>query len=222
MRKIDLYFFTFSTYLLIIGIAFIIGFIIFYKISKKYNKVDVIYVYIINILGFAIGSKIFSLIFNEDKINLYNFANSGYSFIGGIIGSDFLVILYCKKYKLETASLIQNFAVIYPIIYAISKIGCFLNGCCYGIIKINNSIYKFPLQLIDLIIMFGLFLILMIMHYKKKKKIFSTFLFMFGFIRFLEDFFRYYRNVIFLNFTLTQIVCILFMIIGLRFLYKKY
>lgn len=226
MRVLNFGYFKISTYILIIGIAFLISFIVFYKISKKnYIKLDIIYIYVINIVGFAIGSKLMSLISNNIKITIYNFINSGYSFVGGIIGSIVLVALYCKKYKIDFINILSNFMVIYPLIYSISKIGCFLNGCCYGSIKINYINYKFPLQLVDSIIMLILFIILLVKSNKQKTLVIGMFLGIFNMVRFLEDYVRDSRNIIIFNFTLEQILCGILIIIGViinRFrMYKK-
>ena len=176
MKVLNLYYFKISTYILIIGIAFFISFIVFYKISKKdYIKLDIIYIYVVNIMGFAIGSKLMSLISNNIETTIYNFINSGYSFLGGIIGSILVVALYCRKYKLDFIDILSNFTVIYPLMYSISKIGYFLNGCCYGIININDINYKFPLQLLDSTIMLILFLILLFKSNKKKTLVIAMF-----------------------------------------------
>ena len=222
MNSINFYYFTFSTYILIIGIAFIVGFMVFYNLSQKYyNKIDIIYVYVINILGFAIGAKILSLLSNNIEISMYNFINSGYSFIGGVIGSILTIILYCKIYKLNLKNIISNFTVIYPLIYSISKIGCFFNNCCYGSISINNVTYNFSLQLIDSAIMFVFFLSLVKKSKQQDKLVIFQFFSMFGIIRFIEDFFRYSRNVMILNLTLAQIVCLIFIIIGISIFIKN-
>ena len=208
MKVLNLGYFKISAYILIIGIAFLISFIVFYKISKKnYTKLDNIYIYVVNIVGFAIGSKLMSLISNNIEITIYNFVNSGYSFLGGIIGSILVVAMYCKKYKLDFMNILSNFTVIYPLIYSISKIGCFLNGCCYGIININDINYKIPLQLVDSIIMLVLFLILLVQFNKQKKLVISMFFCLFSTVRFLEYYFRDTRNILIFNFTLEQIVC---------------
>ncbi len=220
MSNINFYYFTFSTYILIIGIAFIVGFVLFYKFSQKYyNKIDIVYIYVINILGFAIGAKILSLLSNNVEISVYNFINSGYSFIGGVIGSILVVILYCKRYELNLKNMLSNFTVVYPLIYSISKIGCFLNNCCYGSISINNVTYNFSLQLINSVIMFVLFLILMKKH---QNIVIFHFFSMFGIIRFVEDFFRYSRNIMIFNLTLEQIICFIFIIIGSSSFIKKF
>ena len=212
-----------STYILIIGIAFLISFIVFYKISKKnYIKLDIMYIYVINIVGFAIGSKLMSLISNNIKINIYNFINSGYSFLGGMLGSILVVILYCKKYKLDFINMLSNFTVIYPLIYSISKIGCFLNDCFYGIIKINDINYKFPLQLFDSIIMFILFLILLVKSNKSKSLVIGMFFCKFNIIRFFEDYFRESRNIVILNFSLDQILCGILIITSIIIIIYKF
>jgi len=147
IKKINFHFFYFSTYLLIILISFIISFIVFYKMAKgRYNQLDIAYIFAINILGFMIGSKIIYLIDTSKAITLLNFINSGYSFIGGILGSSLLVFLCCKKYSLNFANMEAYLMTIYPLIYSISKLACFTNDCCKGIIR------NFPLQLLEAIL----------------------------------------------------------------------
>ena len=216
MRVLNLGYFKISTYILIIGIAFLIDFIVFYKISKKsYTKLDIIYIYVINIVGFTIGSKLMSLISNNIQITIYNFINSGYSFLGGMLGSILVISLYCKRYKLDFINMLSNFTVIYPLIYSISKIGCFLNGCCYGIITINEINYKFPLQLVDSTIMLILFLILLVKCNKQKNLVIGMFFIIFNIVRFLEDYFREFRNIVIFDFTLEQILCGILIITGI-------
>ncbi len=210
MKTINFGCFTISTYMAIIGISFLTSLVPFYKISKKnYDKLDIIYVYALNIIGFALGSKLLWTISNG-KISLYDFINSGYSFSGGIIGSVLVVAIYCKKYKFSFTDLLSRFAIIYPLIYSISKTGCFLNGCCF--VMINNN--KVPLPLIDSVIML-LFFIILLNSKKEKTFIICAFFSGFGIIRFLEDFFRESRNIFVLNLTPDQIICLAFIISSL-------
>lgn len=216
MNSLNFHYFTFSTYILIIGIAFIIGFTVFYNISlKHYSKIDIIYGYLLNICGFALGSKILSLLSNNLPLTFFNFINSGYSFIGGLIGSVIAIFLYCKRYELKFSNLLATFTVIYPLIYSLSKIGCYLNNCCYGIISLANVTYKFPLQLIDSVLMFGLFLILIKNFKHQKDFVIFQFFELFGIMRFIDDFFRYSRNIVIFNLTLDQIICLIFIVMSI-------
>ena len=213
MKTINFYYFEFSTYILIIGLAFLIAFGVFYKILKrKISRIDILCIYAINIIGFAMGAKLFSLFSNKEILTLANFINSGYSYIGGILGSIAFIYFYCKGYTLNFKHILSVFSLIYPLVYAISKIGCFLNGCCGGVININNEYYKFPLQLIDSVIMFILFFILLILFIKKEKNIINLSFITFSSIRFFEDYFRNNRNIIIFNLTLEQVICVLLII----------
>ena len=150
MTRIDFYFFYVSSYYFILFLAFLFNFIIFYILSKnKLEKIDYLGLFIINILGFAIGSKILSLFDNHLNFTITNFLNSGYTFTGGIIGSIFFVFLYCKRYNINFNNTFKNFLIIYPNIYAICKVGCFFNNCCGG---------KIPIQIIESLLMFLLFM----------------------------------------------------------------
>lgn len=218
VKTINFHCFYFSTYLIIILISFIISFIIFYKmLKKKYDKVEIAYIFAINILGFAIGSKLFHLIDSSKAITISNFINSGYSFIGGLLGSALLVSLYCKRYKINFADMEAHFMIIYPLIYAISKLACFVNGCC------NCIIQHFPLQILESILMFILFAYLYNFHKRKQNcLLMGVFLMLFGTIRFVIDYFRYTRNEILLNLTLSQVVCIIAIVLGLYIINKKH
>lgn len=210
MTRIDFYFFYVSSYYFILFLAFLFNFIIFYILSKnKLEKIDYLGLFIINILGFAIGSKILSLFDNHLNFTITNFLNSGYTFTGGIVGSIILIFIYCKRYELNFSEIIKYFYIIYPNIYAFCKIGCFINNCCGG---------KFRIQIIEAIFMFILFLILLL---NKNKNIIPVFFLFYGIIRFISDYYRNIRNIFILNLTSTQIICICFICIAIYLFIKK-
>ncbi|MBE5813301.1 MAG: prolipoprotein diacylglyceryl transferase [Clostridiales bacterium] len=229
-----------SAYFSVISISFVISFFMFYKMKKEeLGKLDIIYIYVINILGFAIGSKLFDIIEIHENFTLFNITNTGYSFVGGMIGSVLCVFLYCKKYKLDYLETQSSFFVIYPLIYSISKIACQINGCCRGI-NLSDSVvgdirWLEPLvncirwyqPLIEAIIMYILFHWLYRNFNKlKTKSIIGIFLVLFGALRFIIDYFRMARlfreDILYLllKLTLTQIVCIVFIAIGIVVLEK--
>jgi phosphatidylglycerol:prolipoprotein diacylglycerol transferase len=57
----------------------------------------------------------------------------GLSFHGGVIGGVLAGVLYARKKKIKFWELADLFAPALPLGYAIARIGCFLNGCCYGL-----------------------------------------------------------------------------------------
>lgn len=112
--------------------------------------------------------------------------------------------------------------------YAIGKIGCFLVGCCHGIeySKIGSVVYKysfeeingiqlFPVQLVESIIFFIIFIFIMI-RYKKNKineKTLGLILILSGSAKFILYYFRMeHLNSIFLS---HQILSFIFIILGI-------
>jgi phosphatidylglycerol:prolipoprotein diacylglycerol transferase len=56
----------------------------------------------------------------------------GLVFYGGLIGSSLATILYARFKKIPLWKLADVLAPSIPLGYVFGRIGCFLNGCCYG------------------------------------------------------------------------------------------
>lgn len=57
---------------------------------------------------------------------------SGLTSFGGLVGGFFGVIIYAKRAKLALWPLLDTVAPSFLLAHAIGRIGCLLNGCCYG------------------------------------------------------------------------------------------
>ncbi len=64
--------------------------------------------------------------------NLLAFWRGGLTFHGGLILVLAALILYCFWAKIPLGKLLDLLAPSLALGYAIGRIGCFLNGCCYG------------------------------------------------------------------------------------------
>jgi phosphatidylglycerol:prolipoprotein diacylglycerol transferase len=58
--------------------------------------------------------------------------NGGISFDGALVGGLVSLIVFCKNRKLPLLSMLDLIAPAAVIGYAVGRIGCFFNGCCYG------------------------------------------------------------------------------------------
>lgn len=159
--------------------------------------------------------------------------NGGLAVEGGIVSGLFFIIIFCKINRLKIIKTLDLLSVFVPLGQAIGRIGCFLNGCCYG--KKTNFIFgvKFPhlpykvhptqlyYSFSYLILFYFLFLL-----YKKKVKegiIFSTYLISFALIRYLIDFLRGDLKNTFLSLYPTQIIAIpIFFLGGVLFIIFSY
>lgn len=197
-----------------------------YKKEENYGLI----LYIL--LGTLFGAKYFTLLTNFNKYkNNIDFNKIGLSSYGAAIGIIILLIIFAKQYKKNFKELINNILPAVPLMYGISKIGCFLAGCCYGI-KYNGPLsitYKYSLSapknisLLPIQIIETITFILIYLYTSKKKKenknIIGITLLLCGLSKFLLDYLR--MNHIDKILTVNQIVSIPFIIIGLILYFKE-
>lgn len=95
----------------------------------------------------------------------------GSVFYGGLLGAMVTGGLYYKK-KGFPPVFADLTAMVAPLFHTFGRIGCFLGGCCYGIpcdfgfiytqnpIAMANGVRRFPVQLLEALFCFCLFLLL--------------------------------------------------------------
>lgn len=210
------------------------GLYIMYKNVKtlNYKKEENYGLILYILLGTLFGAKYFTLLTNFNKYkNNIDFNKIGLSSYGAAIGIIILLIIFAKQYKKNFKELINNILPAIPLMYGISKIGCFLAGCCYGI-KYNGPLsitYKYSLSapknisLLPIQIIETITFILIYLYISKKKKenknIIGITLLLCGLSKFLLDYLR--MNHIDKILTVNQIVSIPFIIIGLILYFKE-
>jgi len=52
--------------------------------------------------------------------------------MGGMIGTILSIIIMCFLFKEQRNHYVKCYVMSLPLIYGVSKLGCFLVGCCYG------------------------------------------------------------------------------------------
>lgn len=206
----------FPLYGLIIVLSILIGMLYIYFELKKQGKSnkEIFYFYIIYLTFAFLGGKIYTLLVYQSNETLLTVGLSAYGgLIGVIIGAIiFEKIFYCEK------NIIKYTVLSLPLVYSLTKIACFISGCCSGIpynglFKVIYSdglnIGQFPIQIVETIIFFIIFLIC-----NKKKSnhniIFITLMLVFVF-KFILDFLRYEHLDIFLS--RNQVVSLLLIIL---------
>ena len=86
---------------------------------------------------------------------------SGTVYYGGLLGFLAAVQWYLRRYRLNAALFWDCIAPAIPLFHVFGRIGCFLNGCCYGFesqrfgiafthsLSAPNGIPYFPVQLLE-------------------------------------------------------------------------
>ena len=130
--------------------------------------------------------------------------SNGMVFYGGLFGAITALFVYLRKYRIDGDSFSDYIVPVFPLFHAFGRVGCFLTGCCHGIvsdrygiafshsISSENGIPYFPVQLLGSVLEFLLFLVLILYERKHHKhgKSLRFYLFVYATGRFLIEFLR--------------------------------
>lgn len=219
------------SYGVMIALAFIAGILLAMKEAKRCGEdperiLDIsLYIIIGALIGGRLGYVIFYLdYYLKNPVKIFYFRQGGLAFLGGFILAFILGSWYVKRSKLSFWKYTDIAAPSIALGLGIGRIGCFLNGCCFGIVSEKYGI-KFPAlnmppvymqHLKDGLIasgssytlpviptqlyssLYGFLIFIILMWVKKYKKydgfIFLTFLILYSISRFVIEFFRFYED----------------------------
>ena len=221
----------FSFYGLAILLALVGNIIVIISQYKKYNYnlEEIVCLLLFENTGIIIGAKILSYFLLDDKQK--SFVELGLASYGAVAGAILFIFLFCVRYKKNIKETIYLFTPSFPLMYSIGKIGCFIVGCCHGIeynglfkimykysIKAPNNVYLFPVQIVESIVFFMIFMYLIIMQKKNKfnDKTFGIALIMCGIAKGSLDFLRAEGTQLF---TFSKIVSLLVIIAGIAYIF---
>lgn len=192
------------------------------------------------------ASKILSDINNFNTLwNLFGIVFKGFSITGGLTLLVIVLIFFVKDANKITFGILYPF----PLFTAITRINCFLEGCCFGklhegpysvtfppashaskyhyskyglVSRFVESLPVYPTQIMLVISMLCLFLVLFIMNYFKVARniIAGTMLIGYGLFNFIIEFFRAEPLVFGSPFTIGQYMEMTLMILGIYMILK--
>jgi len=208
-----------KTYGLMLAISFFLGVWLAVKRAQKsgLKSQDMFDLCFIILIAAIVGSRFFYVIYhtNEfqghwlDAINPFQSSGvigiAGLSMMGGIVLAIVGALVYFIVKQMNPWSMLDAMAPSFFLGVGLTRIGCFFNGCCYGLPTNGWCGVTFPFDAHPLIptqlfssaagfIMFGVILLV-----EKKWKSFNGFTFwlalmMYSVWRFFIDFFRYYEE----------------------------
>lgn len=227
-----------SLYSIMIILSLISNILVVFYTSKKYgytNK-EKICILLYENFGIIAGAKLLCFLENYDRFNgTFNFVNVGLSSYGAVIGALLTLILFSIQFKKSLKELIFIFMPSIPLMYAIGKVGCFLTGCCYGIeyngifkvlyeysLVAPKDIYLFPIQIVEAISFFAIFIYMIIQHKRNKFtiKTLGIGILLCGIFKFLLDYLRMSHNEIYIS--TSQIISIIFIFVGIFLINIRY
>jgi phosphatidylglycerol:prolipoprotein diacylglycerol transferase len=177
--------------------------------------------FIVFIFG-IIGARIFYVSYNlgyyfENPQEIIMLSHGGMSWFGGFFLGLSAGLIYLKLKKESVYKILDLMVPFLALAQSIGRIGCFLNGCCFGRESLLYGIYfpahgkiLIPTQLYSSFLLLLIFVFLRFMQGRphREGQIFYMYLFLYPFKRFFIEFFRADSKAIIFNLTLFQLICI--------------
>lgn len=158
-------------------------------------------------------------------ITFTNGAIDGLMWYGGFIGGWGAFIYYIKKKKLDLWKMLDLFAPFLALSYAIVRVGCFLNGCCFGIETDSvwgvvfphvDHLHRYPTQLFSTAINLVIFGFLY-WYYPRRSfngEVCSLYLIFYAVYRFMIEFLRA-SEVVYGVLAPSQVISIFILLLGI-------
>ena len=85
----------------------------------------------------VVGARAFFVVhyfdqFREEPLNIFATWHGGLEFLGGVIPTIGFLLFYLRHHKLPVRRYLDLMAIGLMMGLAFGRIGCFLNGCCFG------------------------------------------------------------------------------------------
>lgn len=184
-------------------------------LNRKYanmNRDQATTLVFIGVIAGVIGSRIAYVIqfygqYRDNFLEIFRIDRGGLVFYGGFFLAMLCMILYCRKVKLDTWRVLDICTPALALGHMFGRIGCFLNGCCFGkptecifgVIhpagsmpaQIHGVVAIHPVQLYEAFANLLLALVMFPILRKTGRGVAtSLYLLIYGIIRFVDEFFR--------------------------------
>jgi len=222
---------TIYSYGLMLGLAFLVTIYLASKRASIFNISGerVSNLIILFLISGIIGARIAYILANMNDfiahpLQILMINKGGLIFYGGFVLASIAGVVFARIRNLailDTADLIAPFIALG---HAIGRLGCFLNGCCFGKptssffgVRFPHTLVKvYPTQLFSFAGLLIIFFLLLFFQPRRsfKGEIISLYLILYGIFRFFIEFIRGDLLPVFHGLTSTQLVSIIFVIAG--------
>ncbi len=176
---------------------------------------------IIQLIVGILGSRLlFVLEYTPEKLtfsDFFTFEQGGLTFYGSVISSFIFDLLYLKYKQIPFWRAMDTLGFGIPLGIAVARLGCLLNGCCYGTqcslpwgisFPAAGGGYQHPTQVYESICALLIFVILQIFRDKRRNygEAFLSSMALYSFFRFFIEFFRAENPIVTAGLTLAQII----------------
>jgi len=230
--------FTIYSYGLMVAVGFIIATILASRRGKSEefkilpDKIGTLALVIL--ISGILGARILYCLLNikdfiANPLEIIMVTHGGLVFYGGAVAAFLAGFVYAKRAGLPIKDTLD---LLFPYIalgHAFGRIGCFLNGCCYGrpyngplAVTFEDGTPRIPTQLLSAGLLFLLFIFLsmLITRRRFKGQVFCSYVLLYSTGRFLMEFLRGDNPPFLFLLTFSQVISIAAFVIGI-FLYLR-
>lgn len=216
---------------------------LFYNDSERRNLMNddqFHWLLIMGIISGVLGGRLLFFLTAQEPFSFgefFEFWYGGFAVLGSVVGILLVIPWLLQKYSIPILPFLDRVALYSPLMQSISRVGCFLAGCCYGkhttalwAVKYTNKdcmaplgIFLHPTQLYSALLLLCIFLSLLYLqkYVKGKGNLLALYLLLMGFERFFIDFFRNDQSYFFKSFLLFsdhQVIALTIMVCATIFL----
>ncbi len=227
---------TIYSYGFMLAVAFFIGTLLA-RLEARRKEIDpdiVLDLVLVIAAGGIIGARLFYVIgnwqqFAKTPISVFAIWQPGLVFYGGLFGGAIGVLIFTRVKNLFLWDIADAITPSLALGYAIARIGCFLNGCCYGAPSsmpwaVNFfDVPRHPTQLYSFVYSLVIFGIIWFSRKRIKAPgiLFWSYLGLYTISRFTVEFFRVSQSVIF-GLSAAQIISIFVFIMAAAVILVNY
>ncbi|MCX5725738.1 MAG: prolipoprotein diacylglyceryl transferase [Candidatus Saganbacteria bacterium] len=134
-----------------LAIGFLAGTLVALRLAKKEGISEdkileaMVYIILSSIIGARLAYALFFFWqFKENPLLIFSLGSGGLAFYGGLFFGILVVLWFARANRIPLLKLLDIGSAPVFLGYSITRIGCFLNGCCFGIVTNLPWGVKFP------------------------------------------------------------------------------
>jgi phosphatidylglycerol---prolipoprotein diacylglyceryl transferase len=204
-------------------------------INEKVDPDKILNLCFYSFISGIIGARIFYVLsdvvyYLRNPLEIVMLQHGGLAWFGGLILGSAAAVLFIKKNKLGLLKTLDLLAPFIALGQAIGRIGCLLNGCCFGKVSKFGIYFKvfdqilIPTQLYSSLLLLVIFVTLRLIQDRKHLPgiVLYSYLFLYSIKRFSIEFLRNDSLRIFHGLTLFQILSLLLFFFSLGMLTRMF
>ncbi|MCG3176366.1 MAG: Prolipoprotein diacylglyceryl transferase [Candidatus Omnitrophica bacterium] len=199
---------TFYTYGLFVALAVAASFVYASVLARRaglaaQDAADLVFLFFVT--G-VIGARLFYVVQNgadyvDEPLRAFRLQEGGLVYYGGFLTAAAAGALYGRLRGWPVLRWADVFAPVLALAHAIGRVGCFLNGCCYGrpapdgwgVVYPGDDVTRVPVQLFEsaALVVLSVYLVSRLRRdHGRDGRVFAGYLFFYALVRFSVEFMR--------------------------------